>query len=125
MFSIYEVMYLSLMHVYIFVFYCHNAVIALKIYLVSQTFLILSVFLEIIYQMPRAYWLSDNIVTNYCFGSYAFPGTTQITFLFLIVYLKFSIGDDALINKKYWKFLYYSISLILYLVFICGIFLTA
>jgi len=89
-----------LTHIYVLIFFGHNAIITLKIYIVTETFLILAIFAEIVYSMPRPYWLSNTIVTNYCYGSFAFPGTTQITMLFFMFYVIYCIGNDVFLLRK-------------------------
>jgi len=84
---------LIMTHVFISMYVCIDAIVGLKGLFVHCLSLYILTLLELLYQGPRPYWISENLQTFYCDSSFTNPSVLTFGFFFdgsylLSLYLK-------------------------------------
>jgi len=91
---------LIIIHIYIFLYFVVDPFITIKLMVAHFIGLYFIYLLQLIYSVPRPFWMDSQIVSFYCDGSFLLPDDFCFSFVFMILYTFFCYENGLQINQS-------------------------
>ena len=82
----YRYFLLIITHVYLYLYFAIDAIMTIKIMVGHFIGLYIMYLLQLLYSVPRPFWISSKIVAFYCDGSFILPDDFVFTLFFMTLY---------------------------------------
>ena len=96
----YRIFVLIIIHIYIFLYFVVNPFLTVKLMVAHFIGLYLVYLLQLLYSVPRPFWMDSQIVSFYCDGSFLLPDDFSFSLVFMILYTFFIYENGLQINQS-------------------------